>query len=116
MKPKSLCFTGEAGLPCLSRLQVQLPIKASTCYREKVELFTNSRGGRKEEGRERERESLEGRGKRRRQQDETLYIYIDYFFKVMSQARLTVNDQTHGLILKENVFIPTVKITYRHEM
>ncbi len=32
-------------LPCLSQLQVLLPIKASTCYREKVELFTNSRGG-----------------------------------------------------------------------
>lgn len=52
MKPKSLCFTGEAGLPCLSRLQVQLPIKAGTCYREKVELFTNSKGGRKEGSRE----------------------------------------------------------------
>lgn len=44
-------------LPCLSQLQVQLPIKASTCYGEKVELFTN-RGGReteKEAERERER-------------------------------------------------------------
>lgn len=52
MKPKSLCFTGEARLPCLSRLQVQLPIKAGTCYREKVELFTNSGGGRREGGKE----------------------------------------------------------------
>lgn len=32
-------------LACLSQLQVLLPIKASTCYREEVELFTNSRGG-----------------------------------------------------------------------
>lgn len=47
-------------LPCLSQLQVQLPIKASTCYREKVELFTNSRGGGRE--RERGRKKLRERG------------------------------------------------------
>lgn len=82
MKPKSLCFTGEAGLPCLSRLQVQLPIKAGTCYREKVELFTNSRGGRKEgRGRERRRDGEPGRKrqKKERQQDE---IFILFFLRL----------------------------------
>lgn len=82
MKPKSLCFTGEAGLPCLSRLQVQLPIKAGTCYREKVELFTNSRGGRKEgRGRERGRDGEPGRKrqKKERQQDE---IFILVFLRL----------------------------------
>lgn len=63
MKPKSLCFTGEAGLPCLSRLQVQLPIKAGTCYKEKVELFTNSRGGRREGGSEGRREGRQEGGR-----------------------------------------------------
>lgn len=101
MKPKSLCFTGEDGLPCLSRLQVQLPIKAGTCYREKVELFTNSRGGRNEVRREGGRESLEGRGKRRR--GSRMRFFFSSSFKVTSRARLALNDQTQGLKGKEIV-------------
>lgn len=62
-------------------------------------LPTAEEEGRREGGREGE----PGRKRRRkeRQQDEIFMFCI--FFKVMSQARLTVNDQTQGLILKENV-------------
>lgn len=66
-------------------------------------LPTAEEEGRREGAREGVREGEPGRKrqKKERQQDE-IFMFV-FFFKVMSQARLTVNDQTQGLILEENV-------------
>ena len=55
MKPKSLCFPGVAGRLVYPNYRYCFPIKARACYKEKVELFTNS--GKRERDREREREA-----------------------------------------------------------